>query len=194
MKTSFAIFGQFFQRHRAILGKFFKYIRRLFIQAYRSPWIYIEEECMMVRLKMFVIESVRERAAAIAPWFHMHLPYGGPGLKSQAHHLRFFNLYSWNCNEKRTKLTKEPGIGPEFVYGRMLKSICKEVRWRVSWLCESERERVPWLWESVWVSVTEREREREREGEEGCGGESTSYLDKLFLKFPKSSFWWVWVY
>ena len=31
-------------------------------------------------------------AAAIAQWIHLHLPYGGPGFKSQVQHLCFFNL------------------------------------------------------------------------------------------------------
>ena len=32
----------------------------------------------------------------IAQWNRQRLPYRGPGFKSQAHHLRFFNLYSSN--------------------------------------------------------------------------------------------------
>ena len=31
--------------------------------------------------------------AAIAPWFCLRLPSCGPVFESQAHHLRFFNLY-----------------------------------------------------------------------------------------------------
>ena len=54
------------------------------------------------------------RVAAIAPWFRLRLPSCGPGFKSQAHHLRFFNLYYWNCIEKITKITKinkkRPGL------------------------------------------------------------------------------------
>ena len=49
--------------------------------------------------------------AAIAPWFCLRLPSCGRGFKSQAHHLNFFNLYYWNCNEKRTKINKKrPGL------------------------------------------------------------------------------------
>ena len=34
-----------------------------------------------------------------------------PGFVFQAHHLHFFNLYYWNCNEKRTKINKKrPGL------------------------------------------------------------------------------------
>ena len=48
--------------------------------------------------------------AAIAPWFCLRLPFCGPGFQSQAHHLRFFNLY-WNCNVKGTKINKKrPGL------------------------------------------------------------------------------------
>ena len=47
----------------------------------------------------------------IAPWFHLRLPSCGRGFKSQAHHLSFFNLHYWNCNEKRTKINqKMPGL------------------------------------------------------------------------------------
>ena len=45
--------------------------------------------------------------AAIALWFHLRLPSCGRGFESQAHHLSFFNLYNWNCNEKRTKVNKK---------------------------------------------------------------------------------------
>ena len=48
---------------------------------------------------------------SIAPWFCLRLPSCGRGFKSQAHHLSFFNLYYWNCNEKRTKINKKrPGL------------------------------------------------------------------------------------
>ena len=51
--------------------------------------------------------------ANIAPRYRLCLPSCGCGFQSQAHHLRFFNLYNWNCNEKRTKINeKEAGIGP----------------------------------------------------------------------------------
>ena len=51
--------------------------------------------------------------AAIALWFCLRLPYCGPGFKSQAHHLRFFQfvllkLYRENNGNKQ----KEAGIGP----------------------------------------------------------------------------------
>ena len=43
--------------------------------------------------------------------FRLHLPCCGRGFKSQAHHLYFFNLYFWNCNEKSTKINKKrPGL------------------------------------------------------------------------------------
>ena len=52
-------------------------------------------------------------ATNIAPRYRLCLPSCGCGFQSQAHHLRFFNLYNWNCNEKRTKINeKEAGIGP----------------------------------------------------------------------------------
>ena len=55
--------------------------------------------------------------AAIAPWFCLRLPSCGPGFESQAHHLCFFNLYYWNCNEKIMKINKkEAGIGPFLKY------------------------------------------------------------------------------
>ena len=50
---------------------------------------------------------IRVGAAAIAPCFSLHLQQCGPGFESQAHHLRFYNLYYWNCNEKRTKINKK---------------------------------------------------------------------------------------
>ena len=51
--------------------------------------------------------------AAIAPWFRLCLPSCGPGFKSQAHHLHFFQfvllkLYRGNGKNKQ----KEAGIGP----------------------------------------------------------------------------------
>ena len=53
--------------------------------------------------------------AAIAPWFRLGLPSCGPGFKSQAHHLRFFQfvllkLYRENNENKQ----KEAGTGPFF--------------------------------------------------------------------------------
>ena len=49
--------------------------------------------------------------ASIALWYHLHLPSCGRGFESQTHHLHFFNLYYWNCNEKRTKINKKrPGL------------------------------------------------------------------------------------
>ena len=53
--------------------------------------------------------------AAIDPWFRLRLPSCGPGFKSQAHHLRFFQfvllkLYRGNNENKE----KEAGIGPFF--------------------------------------------------------------------------------
>ena len=37
-------------------------------------------------------------AAAMAPWFHLHLPFWGPGFESQAHHLLFFQFMSLKLN------------------------------------------------------------------------------------------------
>ena len=55
------------------------------------------------------------RAAAIAQWYHLRLPSCGRGFESQAHHLCFFHLYYWNCNEIRTKINKkEAGKDPFF--------------------------------------------------------------------------------
>ena len=53
---------------------------------------------------------------AIAPWFCLRLPSCGPGFKSQAHHLSFFQfvllkLYRENNKNKQ----KEAGIGPFFL-------------------------------------------------------------------------------
>ena len=42
-------------------------------------------------------------AAAITLWYRLCLPSCSRGFKSQAHIYTFFNLYYWNCNEKRTK-------------------------------------------------------------------------------------------
>ena len=55
------------------------------------------------------------RVAAIALWFHLRLPSCGPGFKSQAHHLCFYQfillkLYRENNENKQ----KEAGIGPFF--------------------------------------------------------------------------------
>ena len=43
------------------------------------------------------------RAAAIAPWFCLHLPSCSPGFESQAHHLRFFKFVIELCCEKNEK-------------------------------------------------------------------------------------------
>ena len=55
--------------------------------------------------------------AAIAPWFHLRLPYCGPGFESQAHHLRFFQFVLLKLLlelEKNENKQKEAGIGPYF--------------------------------------------------------------------------------
>ena len=56
--------------------------------------------------------------AAIAKWIRLCLPSCGPGLESEAHHLRFYSqilYYICHCIEKRTKINKEePGFGPYF--------------------------------------------------------------------------------
>ena len=64
----------------------------------------------------FTIFKSREfpyfRAAAIAPWFHLHLPSCGPGFGSQAHHLPLFQFVlfkmQWEQNENKQK---DAGIG-----------------------------------------------------------------------------------
>ena len=59
-------------------------------------------------------EDIFGWAAAIAQWYHLRLPSCGRWFESQEHHLRFFNFYYWNCNEKRTKINKNrPGLGLE---------------------------------------------------------------------------------
>ena len=43
--------------------------------------------------------------------FDLWLPFRCHIFKSQAHQLCFFNLYYWNCNEKRAKINKKrPGL------------------------------------------------------------------------------------
>ena len=39
-----------------------------------------------------ILHDTTTPAAAIAPWFRLHLPSCGPGFESQAHHLRFFQF------------------------------------------------------------------------------------------------------
>ena len=51
--------------------------------------------------------------AAIAPWFRLRLPSCGPGFKSQALHLRFFQLLKLYRDNNENK-QKESGIGPFF--------------------------------------------------------------------------------
>ena len=51
--------------------------------------IFSSSECI-IAIKRY---HTRPIAAAIAPWFRLRLPFCGPGFESQAHHLRFFNLY-----------------------------------------------------------------------------------------------------
>ena len=66
--------------------------------------------------------------AAIAPWFCLRLPSCGPGFKSQAHHLHFFQfvllkLYQENNENKQ----KKAGIGPLKKVGKIGKRIKKVV-------------------------------------------------------------------
>ena len=51
---------------------------------------------------------------ATALCFRLRLPFCGCKFESQAHHLCFFQLYYWSCDEKRTKIKKEVRIGPFF--------------------------------------------------------------------------------
>ena len=60
-------------------------------------------------------KKCQRRVAAIALWFGLRLPSCGPGFKSQAHHLHFFQcvllkLYRENNENKQ----KEAQIGPFF--------------------------------------------------------------------------------
>ena len=55
-----------------------------------------------------------KRAAAITPWYRLRLPSCSRGFESQAHHLSFFNLYYWNCNQRRTKINKKGRDWPIF--------------------------------------------------------------------------------
>ena len=49
--------------------------------------------------------------AAIAPWFRLRLPFCGPGFKSQAHHLRFFQLVLLKLyQENNENKHKRPGL------------------------------------------------------------------------------------
>ena len=81
-----------------------------------------------LHLTDFILRKVPiERAAAIAPWFHLQLPFCGLRFESQAQHLRFFNLYFWNCywNKKRMKINKKrPGLAHIFK-----EVIIELVRW-----------------------------------------------------------------
>ena len=61
----------------------------------------------LIRPTKFNLINFNCRVADIALWFRLRLPSCGPGFESQAHHLRFFNLYYWNCNEKITKINKK---------------------------------------------------------------------------------------
>ena len=70
--------------------------------------------------------------AAIAPWFCLRLPSCGPGFKSQAHQLRFFQfvflkLY-WENDENKQK---EAGIGP-FFWKKDEISKDKDIYWKIS--------------------------------------------------------------
>ena len=63
------------------------------------------------------------RGAVIAQWFHLRLPSCHPRFKSQANHLRFYNL-KWYlcciCHMKRTKIkNKRHGLAPH------LKKYCR---------------------------------------------------------------------
>ena len=59
-----------------------------------------------------IIQLWHLRAAALATWFHLHLPSSAsPGSNPKHTIYAFFNLYNWNCNEKRTKIYKKrPGM------------------------------------------------------------------------------------
>ena len=65
-----------------------------------------------------MLKQIFAWGAAIAQWFRLCLPFGHPGFKFQAHHLRFFQ-FVWfklyichlNWNVKRTKINKKrPGL------------------------------------------------------------------------------------
>ena len=74
----------------------------------------------VVTLKMLFV------AAAIAPWFHLHLPSCAHRFESQAHYLSFFNLIcNWRWNEKRTK--KRP----------IFKNVFRHFRFAVSQTADS---------------------------------------------------------
>ena len=77
-------------------------------QLYADSAIYIK--CTMTSWSI-----THERVVAdIAPWFCLRLPSCGPGFESLTHHLHFFNLYVWNCYEKRTKINKRGRDWPIF--------------------------------------------------------------------------------
>ena len=62
---------------------------------------------------IFSAKLSSEEITILAPWYCLRLLSSGCGFKSQPHHLCFFNLYFWNCVEKRRKINKkEAGIGP----------------------------------------------------------------------------------
>ena len=69
------------------------------------------------------VDKVAQFAVAKAPWFRLRLPSCDRGFKSQAHHLRFFNLYYWNCNEKRTKINKRGRSGLAHFFKKVATSI-----------------------------------------------------------------------
>ena len=58
-------------------------------------------------------KKLNVKLAAIAQWFCLRLPSCGPGSNPEHTIYAYFNLYFWNCDEKRTKINeKEAGIGP----------------------------------------------------------------------------------
>ena len=63
----------------------------------------INFSCEMRILYILFLHSL----AVNALWFWLLLASYGPGFESQAHHLCFFNLWYWNCKEKRKKINKK---------------------------------------------------------------------------------------
>ena len=58
--------------------------------------------------------------AVIAQWLRLCLPSCSHGFRSQANRLSFFNLYYWNCNEKRKKINKKRPWMAHFLKNRHL--------------------------------------------------------------------------
>ena len=104
---------KFLRKFSSHFGWYFRFTNYLQHATSRHKFWIINVCCgraVVLRTALFGFEPrwlPKRYQKSLAPYYRLRLPSCVRGFESQAHNLCFFNLYYWNCNEKRSKINKK---------------------------------------------------------------------------------------